>query len=385
MSDVLRPETVEFIRKEFHHLDTTYFNTAYFGPSPYSAKQKVSRALQKELDPSFHSYANWIGIPERLRLELARLLNCSEDQIFHSTSSSDVFNIVANGYPFKKGDVVCSIDKDYPSNVLPWMRAQETHGVEFKLLELGSQPLPTAEWLAANLPANCKVFDCSWVSFDTGKRIDVLEIGKLCRERDILFLLDATQAFGGMPISEEELSYVDVFSCSSYKWMLGPYGHAFGYMSKRAIEKIQHTTGNWIVSPNSKVVYNLLDYTTETLPGARKFDRGQAPNMLTMSCLEAGVEFLLEVGLENVAAHNASLRDRFLENYPKKKFQLMTPLEHKGNILALKAIAADPIELERELKYRNIDVSVRQGNVRLSFHIFNTPAQVDKLIEGLDL
>ncbi len=385
MSDVLRPEAVEFIRKEFHHLDTTYFNTAYFGPSPYSAKQKVSRALQKELDPSFHSYANWIGIPERLRLDLAGLVGCSEDQIFHSTSSSDVFNIVANGYPFKKGDVVCSIDKDYPSNVLPWMRAVETRGINFKLLELGKEIIPTVKWLAEVLPKECKIFDCSWISFDTGKRINIIEIGKLCRERGILFLLDATQAFGGMPITAEELSYVDIMACSSYKWMLGPYGHAFGYLSKEAIELVQHTSGNWIVSPNSKVVYNLLDYTTETLPGARKFDRGQAPNMLTNSALEAGVEFLQEVGLENVKEHNESLRDRFLENYPKKKFQLITPTDHMGNILALKAVAADPIELERELKYRNIDVSVRQGNVRLSFHIFNTPAQVDKLLEGLDL
>jgi len=385
VSDVLRPEAVEFIRKEFHHLDTTYFNTAYFGPSPYSAKQKVSRALQKELDPSFHSYANWIGIPERLRLDLAGLVGCSEDQIFHSTSSSDVFNIVANGYPFKSGDVVCSIDKDYPSNVLPWMRAVETRGINFKLLELGKEIVPTAKWLAQVLPKECKIFDCSWISFDTGKRINIIEIGKLCRERGILFLLDATQAFGGMPITTEELSYVDIMACSSYKWMLGPYGHAFGYLSKEAIDLIQHTSGNWIVSPNSKVVYNLLDYTTETLPGARKFDRGQAPNMLTNSALEAGVEFLQEVGLDNVKEHNESLRNRFLENYPKKKFQLITPTDHMGNILALKAVAADPIDLERELKYRNIDVSVRQGNVRLSFHIFNTPAQVDKLVEGLDL
>jgi len=62
----MRPELRDLIRKEYHHLGSNYFNTAYFGPSPYSAKQKVSRALQKELDPSFFDYNTWMGISERM-------------------------------------------------------------------------------------------------------------------------------------------------------------------------------------------------------------------------------------------------------------------------------------------------------------------------------
>ena len=375
----------EFIQKEFNHLDTIYFNTAYFGPSPYSAKQKVSRALGKELDPSFHNYDNWIGIPERMRIELAKILDCSTDHIFHSTSSSDIINTVANGLQIKQKDTVCAIDKDYPSNVIPWMVAHENKKFNFELLSLGKETLPTAKYLKENLPKTCRVFNVSHVSFDTGKKMDLIQIGKFLKERGILFCVDATQSLGGMPLTSKELSYIDVLTCSTYKWMLGPYGHAFGYFSKKALDMISHKNGNWIVSPNSKQVYNLLDYTTETLPGARKFDRGQAPNMLAMSCLEAGVEFLLKIGLERVQKHIQQLRDFFLENYPLSKYELITPREHMGNILALRTRGIDPTALERELKYRNIDVSVRQGNVRLSFHIFNTQDQVEKLIEGLDL
>ncbi len=378
-------ETVELIKKEFHHLDTIFFNSAYFGPSPYSAKQKVSRAVQKELDPSFYSYNNWMGIPERIREQIAALLECSPDNIMHSTSTSDVINIVAHGLDFKEGDIACAIDKDYPSNVLPWMRAAEITPVTFQLLSLGDEVVPTAKWLAKNLPKNCKVFDMSYVTFDTGKKMDILEIGKLCQERDIFFIVDATQALGGMEITKEELEVIDVLACSSYKWMLGPYGHAFGYFSDKAIERVKHRCGNWISSPNSKVVYNLLDYTTETLPGARKYDRGQAPNMLVNACLEAGLEFLQSVGLKTIQKHNSDLRDYFLDNYPKNKFEIITPTEHMANILCLRATKTDPINLERELKFRNVDVSIRQGNVRLSFHIFNTQDQVNELLRALDI
>ncbi len=382
---ILSVQSREYIRQEFHHLDTIYFNTAYFGPSPYSAKQKVSRALQKELDPSFYEYNKWMGISERLRQQLAQLLNTSANNITHSTSTSDIINIVANGLKFKAGDRVCAIDKDYPSNILPWMRAQENGLIQFDLLSLEEEIIPSPEWLEKKLHPQTKVFNISHVTFDTGKKVDILNIGRMLKKKEILFVVDATQSLGGMDITAEELEVIDVLACSSYKWLLGPYGHAFAYFSDEALKKIHHRTGNWIVSPNSKVVYNLLNYTTETLPGARKYDRGQASNMLTMSCLEASLEFLLEIGLENIKNYNATLRDYFLDHYPKDKYQLMTPDSYMGNIVAIKAKGLDPITLERELKYRNVDVSVRQGNIRLSFHIFNTVDQVNTLIETLNI
>lgn len=381
----MQSEVSELIKKEFHHLDTIFFNSAYFGPSPYSAKQKVSRALQKELNPSFYEYNTWMGIPERCREHIAKLLSCSPEHITHATSTTDIINLVANGIELESEDVVCAINLDYPSNILPWMRAAETRKINFKLLDLGEEVLPTADWLRKNLPAKTKVFDMSYVTFDTGKKMNLIEIGKLCQERDILFIVDATQALGGMEITKEELAVIDVLACSSYKWMLGPYGHAFGYFSHKALKAIEHTSGNWVVSPKSKNVYNLLDYTTETLPGARKFDRGQSPNMLVNACLEAGLEFLNEVGLNNIQVHNHKLRDYFLDNYPKQKFHMITPKDAMANIVCLRATKSDPIALETELKFRNIDVSIRQGNVRLSFHIFNDEKQVDELIRALDV
>ncbi len=378
----METEKRELIKKEFHHLGTNYFNTAYFGPSPYSAKAMITRAMQKELDPSFYAYNIWMGIPDRVREKIATLLKCNPDNIAHSTSVSDVINIVANGLKFNKGDRVVSINKDYPSDVLPWMVNEKHRPYEFKLLDC---TYPTGKWLKENLPKQTKVFNVSHVTFDTGKKMDLIDLGKTCREMGVLLIIDATQSLGGLNISEEEMKYIDVLACASYKWMLGPYGHAFAYFSNHALELIDSKTGNWINSPNSKVVYNLLDYTTETLPGARKFDRGQTPNMLTMSCLEASLDFLNSIGLETIQKHNAKIRDYFLDNYPRNNFDLITPIENKGNILALRGKNIDPVELETELKHNNVDVSVREGNIRLSFHIFNSKKQVDTLIKALDI
>ena len=377
--------TKSLIEKEYSHLKSIYFNSAYFGPSPIRSQETINKAMQRELDPSFYAYDDWMSISEKLRMKIAKLLDVSADDITHSTSSSDVINIVANGYMFEKGDVVTAIDKDYPSNILPWMLAERLSDFKFEKLTLGDQVVPTAEWLESKLNPKTKIFNISYVTFDTGKKIDLVSIGKMLQSKNIMFIVDATQALGGVEITKEELSYIDILTCSSYKWMLGPYGHAFAYFNKKAQDKIYHRNANWILSPNSKVVYNLLDYTTETLPGARQYDRGQAANLLCSGCLEGSLSFLLEVGLPNIRAHNLEIRNYFLEHYPKNKFILVTPKEHMGNIVCLKSISGDSLVLEAELKKRNVDVSVRQGNIRLSFHIFNTKTQVDELIKALDI
>ena len=335
------------------------------------------------MDPSFFDHTNWLAISERVRAGMAHLLGVAPECVTHSTSTSDVISLVANGYPLEKGDVVCSLDLEYPSNVLPWMRAKETRGIDFRLLDLGDALVPTPAWLDEHLPDKTKIFNISYVAFDTGKKIDLLSVGTYLRERGVFFILDATQAFGGMSLTSQEMEVVDVVSISSYKWMLGPYGHAFGYFSKSAWEKIEHKGGNWLVTPKFYDMGRLLKYTTETLVGARKYDRGQTPNMLAMSCLEAAIDFFKVVGLENIQKHNAYIRDNFLENYPKEKYTLITPTSYMGNIICLKSHGIDSAELANKLKKHRIDISIRQGNIRLSFHVFNTLDQVGLLTEAL--
>ena len=378
-------ETRQKIEQEFHHLNTLYFNSAYFGPSPFSAKKAVSEALQKELDPSFYDHDLWLGIPENTRIQIADLLGVSPDAIAHATSISDIIALIANGYPLDKGDIVCSLDREFPSNILPWMRAAETRGIDFQALKLGDHPVPTVDWLDEHLPQKTKIFNISHVAFDTGKRIDLVPMGKYLRDRDVLFIVDSTQALGGLAVGTEEIKNIDVLVCASYKWLLGPYGHAFGYFSPKAVETIAHRGGSWTFSPKFMDMSALLDYTTDTLPGARKYDRGQGANMLAMSCLKAAVGFLSDVGLNYIQKHNASVRDYFLAHYPHKKYSLATPPSNMGNIVCLKTQkGTDPEALQNALREHNIDVSIRAGNVRLSFHVFNSISQVDELVEVLD-
>lgn len=372
----------QIIKKEFAHIDNLYFNSAYFGPSPYRAKQKVANALFKELDPSFFDYLSWFGVSDRIRRAIGNLISVDYQDIAFTTSTSDTNNIVANGFPFKDGDVVCTLDKEYPSNTIPYMLAEKNRGIKLQLLD----PMDyNVDAISNKIDPKTKVFVISHVAFNTGRKIDISAIGKFLRERDILFIVDCTQSLGGIYISPEEMEYIDILACSLYKWMLGPYGSAFAYFSKNAQEKIQHKSLNWLNTDNSKNLTDLLNYNINPLPGARKYDRGQTPNMLAMSCIEAGLEVIKELGLQNIEAHNARLRNFFIENFPKNKYDLVTPPGEPGNIICVKGKGIDTTELELELKSRQIDVSNREGNLRLSFHLFNSLEQVETLVEAMDI
>ena len=374
----------DIIHLEYEGLKSVYLNAAYFGPSPKRCRQYVEKSMRHELDPSFAPYNDWYYRPEKSRELFANLLSTSSDNIFHTCSVSDVNNLIIQGLSSKPQHVVV-IDKDYPSNVLPFMlSAERNKNIEFTKLNLGKNILPTPEWLEKNLPSNTTVFCCSWVTFDTGKMIDVLGIGKLLKSRGIRFILDSTQALGGLDIPEGLLDYADAISCASYKWMLGPYGHAFGYVSSEFQKALTHPNANWVTSNNSKIVTNLLEYTTDTLPGARCFDRGQTANLLTIACLEGALEFLSEMGLQNIEEYNNSLVKFFRDNYPSKKYELVTPRDSKSNIICLKGKGIDSHQLEKDLKDRDIDVSIREGNIRISFHLYNEKGHVEHLLKVLD-
>ena len=374
----------EVVEREYVDLSSIYLNAAYFGPSPKRCKILIEKSIKHELDPSYAAYEDWYYRPEKSREMYAKLIGTDSDNIFHACSVSDINNLLIQSLSDSPQHVVV-IEKDYPSNVLPFLLSSERKSnVKLTRLDLGNEILPSPDWLKNHLPKDTSIFCCSWVTFDTGKKVDILNIGKILKDRNITFVVDVTQGFGGLSLSSEELSVIDAISNASYKWLLGPYGHAFGYISPELQRRLKHPNANWLTSKNSKVVNSLLEYTTDTLPGARRFDRGQTANLLTISCLEGALDFLSEVGLKNIQDHNKSLSKFFFNNYSKTKYDLITPENQNANIVCLKGKSIDSHNLEKDLRDSNIDVSIREGNIRVSFHVYNSLKHVEHILKILD-
>lgn len=361
-------------------LRTTYFNAAYMGPTPVRAKQYIDEMLANTMDPSLTNFEARMNSLEEVRSQYAGLLGVPADNVAISTSISELVGHIANGMELKPGDNIILMEGDYPSMVLPWMLIAEPRGIQLRRLPL--EKFLDPETLRTEIDGRTKLIGCSHVMFNTGIRLPIEEIGKIAKEKGVMFLADASQSFGGMKIGREILDNVDILVCVGYKWLLGPYGSAFGYFNSRALKEIRRTHATWTVSVNSANTEDLLKYTLEVVPGARKFDRGETASYLICSGLKGALEVLNERGLGKIETHNKALVHHFVDNLPDK-YEILSPPERRCNIICVKPRSGDVQGLKNRLLENNVQISVREGAVRFSFHLWNTRTEVDDVLKLL--
>lgn len=361
-------------------LQSLYFNSAYLGPLPRRAFEKIQAMASKTFDPGMQDHNSWFDISDRVRAAFAGILGAAPHNVAVSTSVSELVSHVANGLHLSEDDEVLLMTGEYPSMVLPWLVLSERHG--FKLRFLDIEDFCEPDRFRRALAPNTKYAAVSHVRFNTGERFPITELAKVCRAAQVLFLCDVSQSFGGMALPFGALENVDILVGVAYKWLLGPYGSAFGYFSDSALRLLQRTHASWLNSKGAKTRENLLNYSSESLPGARRFDRGQASNFIASAGLEGALEIISEIGLDKIESHNRALVEIFLEELPAA-LDVVGGRRFSSNIVCVKSQKSDPAELQAKLAANNIAATVREGNLRLSFHLFNTPAQVRTLIRAL--
>jgi selenocysteine lyase/cysteine desulfurase len=350
------------------------------GPMPAKAKARVGEWLETLTDPAFSNFEERLQLLADVRGKFAKLLGASPENIALGGSVSELVGHVANGIEIHQGDNVILMENDFPSMILPWMVVSELKGFHVSLLPREYFLDPSK--LAGKIDDRTRFAGCSHVMFNTGIKLPVAEIGKVCREREILFLADTSQSFGAIRIAPDVLKNVDILVGVAYKWLLGPYGSAYGYFSDRALKEVRRTHASWAVSANMRSTESLLDYTTETLPGALKFDRGEAPTYLINAALDGALDTILEKGLGKIEEHNMDLARHFLANLPQG-FQTFSTRETLSPIVCFKSPKEDSPELKRRLAAEGIDLTIREGYLRASFHFFNTKKEVDRLLAAL--
>lgn len=345
------------------------------GPLPQVTQDRLMAQVNKYSNPSFLAY-EWIEFCETIRTKLAKFLHSKADQISLNTSTSEVISTLAQGLMLSGNDSVALIEGEYPSDVLPWLHFQSDR-VKFYPRALILDP----KKLVASLDPNTKVLNLSHVSFQTGDRIDLKSLILALSKKNIFLVVDVTQSLGAVKLSEQEISGIDLLVCSPYKWLLSPYGQAFAKWSDRLMEKVSPLQVGWMSMPQSP--RNLTDYTTNIKSGARKFDRGQAANMLGLEGLDASLDIFLEIGVQKIADYNQSLVNSFLNSSKGMPFELLTKTDLKSSILCIRSEKLDADKLKQKLRDANIDVSVREGNLRISFHLFNSQSDVEALSSAI--
>ncbi|MCI0490918.1 MAG: aminotransferase class V-fold PLP-dependent enzyme [Blastocatellia bacterium] len=325
------------------------------------------------------NYDDWCRAYEQTRASAARLTGARPHEIAFMRNTSDGISSVANGIEWREGDNVVTCNVEFPANIYPWMRLRAERGIEIKMAGERDGRIDPEELLSL-IDARTRVVTISWVQFASGFRSDLARIGRFCRERDIIFVVDAIQGLGGLHLDVER-DYVDAFAADAHKYLLGPEGIALLYVSDRVIDRIKPTVVGWT---SVKDYEHHLDYDLTYREGAGRFECGTL-NTVGVYGLGAAIELFLEYGPEEIEKYLLSLSDYLAERLESKGYGVVSsrlPGE-ASPVVTCTHEKHSPGMLYRLLQSNNIITAPRAGRLRISPHFYNTREEIDKLIEVL--
>jgi selenocysteine lyase/cysteine desulfurase len=337
-------------------------------------------------DVTMNGIANiddWLAAYEHARESAARLVSARSHEIAFMRNTSDGISAVANGIDWRHGDNIVSCNVEFPSNVYPWMRIRDERGIELKIARESGGRIDPDELLSL-VNERTRVLALSWVQFGSGFRSDLRRIGEFCRERGVLFVVDAIQGLGGLQLDVER-DYIDCFAADAHKYLLGPEGVALLFVSDRVIEKVKPTVVGWTtVKAYEQFSHGSLEYALNYREGALRFECGTL-NTAGVYGIGAAIDLLLEVGPEKIEAHLLGLSDYLAERLAAKGYEV-TGSRRKGETSAIVTCTHrkhTPGALYHQLRSKNIMTAPRMGRLRISPHFYNIREEADALIDAL--
>lgn len=371
--------TVTEARRQFPHTwtDMIYFNHAAISPTSFRVRDAVCKYHERRALKGIESYP-WAGEMAAETKELvAPIIGTTADRIAFTLNTAEGLSILASGLDWQEGDRILLYRHEYPANVYPFLNLHH-RGVAVDFYDTDDYRV-TAEVVAKHIQPNTRLLSVSAVQFLTGYRADLNAIGKLCKERGIIFCVDAIQAVPFIPINVTEAG-IDYLAAGAHKWMMGTEGTAVIYISKELQEKV-HQPAMGALSVRD--AYRYTDYDTERLrDDASRYECGTM-NYPGIAALKAALEFQLEIGLDTICAQTLHLTGVLLTLCDRAGVQSVTSRnnEERGGIVSI--IFDNAREAAQLVNKKNVQIVERGGRLRFSPYFYNTEEEVRKAFNAL--
>jgi selenocysteine lyase/cysteine desulfurase len=363
------------VTRELAYLD-------HAGVAPISTR--VEDALRRYTDEATRSgarrYARFYDREvERVRDRAAALLGAAREEVAFVKNTTEGLGIVAAGIDWRRGDRVVTCDLEYPSNVYPWWNLRR-QGVETVLLpgDRGRLPLDLLEETLHS--PRVRLLALSSVEFGSGARNDLVAIGRICRERGVIFCVDAIQSLGCFPIDVEDCG-IDFLSADGHKWLLSVEGCGLFFCARRSLELLTPRVVGWrSVTDN----HDFDSYHMELQPNAGRFEEG-TPNTPGIFALGAAIDLLLEIGVPAISQRVLAHTDALVRGLAERGAEVLSPRGQgeASGIVSFRLAHEEPADTVRRLLARGVVTAARRGGVRASPHFYNDAGDLERLLAAL--
>lgn len=316
---------------------------------------------------------------------LGRVLGCAARNVAVVENATVAFSLALSAFDFEPGDRLVTTRNDYTSNQIMYQALARRRGVEVmfaeELPEGGVDPASVRR-LAAH--PRCRLMALTWVPTNSGLVQDAEAVGEICETAGVPYLLDACQAVGQIPVDPAKLR-CDYLGGTARKFLRGPRGLGFLYVSDRALER-----GDYPLGLDMRGAERRGD-RFELADGARRFENWEFPYALVLGLGEAA-RYALAVGIETAGALAAELAA-----HARERLSALPGVSIRDRGRRLCAIATaevagrDATEIVHRLRELNINTSAATNEdgspvpvVRVSPHYYNTREEVDTLVDAIE-
>lgn len=327
----------------------------------------------------FTEVAGYAKVQSNIKNILSKLLNCLPDELALIHNTAEGMNFISHGLKLSAEDEVVLLENEYPSNIYPW-RHLEKKGVKLVTASMETSPETFLKALKRVITAKTRVISLSAVHWCTGMPLPLEQVGKLCKESRIDFVVDGAQGVGMQPL-DIRTANIDYMAFSAWKWLLGPLGLGVLFVSR---EKLNNLDPVFIGTASVTNDQEYLPYKSELKPTADRFTISTA-NFNDWVYFEAALEFLQDIGFptarERIYELSAYLRDGLSGigfNVFSDHFQ-----DYPTGIVVCEKPGVTTDAVMKHLKQNKVVVAERLGRVRFSPHVYISPEQMDDVLRVL--
>jgi cysteine desulfurase/selenocysteine lyase len=352
-------------RAEFAALEgLTYCNMASVGPLPASAVAVLEQCNRDRARPDLWPVERLNAILQRSRELSAQLIGATRDEIALMPNTITGLNVAARALPLQRGDVVLTFDREFPSNVYPWlMRAHE--GIVLERIPITSEGWPDEARLHERLRApEVRAVQVSLTQFSNGYTIDLDALSRATRALDKWLIVDAIQGCGQVPIDVSRTP-VDFLASGAQKWLMSPWGTGFLYVRRELVTRFAPTFAGWASFHGTDDYTQLTAYDPRPWDDARRFELITLP-VQDFAAMNVSLALILEAGVARMAARLQELHVPWRQWAEEIGGTVTSPPGASGSGILCVRPPGDVKAVYERLSAQGVICSLREGSIRLS-------------------
>ena len=357
--------------------DLAYLNCAYLSPLMGSVVAAGRSAVLRKAHPWNILHKDFFDEVETLRGLFAKLIGARADDVAIVPSSAYGIATAAANIPLAAGDNIVVPLAEHASTFHRWRVAAADSAADLR----EAAPKEGQDWadaIVARIDERTRVVSVPNVHWSDGRLFDLDRIGSAARKIGAAFVVDGTQSVGALPLSVETLQ-PDFLTCSAYKWLFCPYGFGFLYVAPRRQggrpfeEHYFHRSG---AAEHEGRLDQLNAYDT----GARRFDTAERASFINVAMSVVALQQLLDWSADGIRQQIAPVADAIIDGAKAHGYRAIESRQRAVHLFGLRRDGGLPQTLSQALQAANVFVSIRGDAIRVSPHVYNTQADVDRFI-----